>query len=72
MTPWNRNTYTLFIDNGLVYSEWRREIVSFSMGGGLAKNIEKHCHMQTLLSQRAMNVAADNQHMTINISTISL
>ena len=54
MTPWNRNTYTLFIDNGLVYSEWRREIVSLSMGGGrLAKNIEKRCHMQTLPSQRA-------------------
>ena len=37
MTLGNRYTYTIVIDNGLIYSEWGREIVSLSMGG-LANN----------------------------------
>ena len=39
MTHGNRYTYTIFIDNGLIYSEWGggREMASLSMGC-LAKN----------------------------------
>ena len=37
MTLGNRYTYTIVIDNGLIYSEWGYEIVFLSMGG-LAKN----------------------------------
>ena len=31
--PGNRYTYTIFIENGLIYCEWgEREVVSLSMG----------------------------------------
>ena len=40
MTPWNRNTYTIFIDNDVIYSKWGREVFSPLMEGGegFAKN----------------------------------
>ena len=48
MTLKNRYTYTIFIDNGLIYSEWGREILSLSIGGGaLQKIAEKHCCIRT-------------------------
>ena len=32
MTPGDRYTYTILIDNGFIYSEWGREIISLSIG----------------------------------------
>ena len=37
MTPRNSYTYTIFTDNGLIYSDWGYEIFSLSIGG-LAKH----------------------------------
>ena len=37
VSPLNSCTSTIFIDTGLIYSEWGWEIFSLSMGGGLGK-----------------------------------
>ena len=36
ITPGNRDIYTIFLDNGLIYSDWGRKLFFLSIGG-LAK-----------------------------------
>ena len=40
MTPGNRYTNTIVMDNGLIYSEWAREVFSLSIGGLAISNSE--------------------------------
>ena len=38
MTLENKYTYTIFLDNDLIYSEWGYKIFSFPMGQGFVKD----------------------------------